>query len=210
MTRLMIICVVGLMPVIILQGSDHEMGIQYGQQAGKYLLARKESSWARALQTMSREKITRELKARQWHIKKNSPEAIAMMRGMAEGAKESGFDIDFIDVLLSAYDCIFATNREFMHLRLDDSRYGTLNDLFSIAKTEYYQGLAWSNKARLTNGDQALFDLAQAATAFTRAQAHARQVYNELVPPASNPHDLGLKPYEETSWSKEYPGEVKK
>lgn len=38
-----------IMPVVILQGSDYEMGYQYGQQAGPILVMRKEASWATAL-----------------------------------------------------------------------------------------------------------------------------------------------------------------
>ncbi len=38
-----------IMPVIILQGTDYEMGFQYGQQAGPLLVMRKEAIWARGL-----------------------------------------------------------------------------------------------------------------------------------------------------------------
>lgn len=89
-----------IMPVVILQGSDYEMGYQYGQQAGQYLMVRKESAWAQALQNLSQEKILDVLKASQWHIKEYAPEAIEMMKGMAEGARDSDFDLSFTDILL--------------------------------------------------------------------------------------------------------------
>ena len=43
-----------ILPVIILSGSDYEMGYQYGQQAAAYIEKTKESSWASALQQFSR------------------------------------------------------------------------------------------------------------------------------------------------------------
>lgn len=90
-----------IMPIVILKGSNYEMGYQYGQQAGKLLNMRKESAWAQARRELSREKTLELVKIVQWHIKKYAPEAIEMMKGMAEGARDSGFDISYTDVLLS-------------------------------------------------------------------------------------------------------------
>ena len=36
----------GILPVVILSGSDYEMGYQYGQQVGPYLEKEKEAKWA--------------------------------------------------------------------------------------------------------------------------------------------------------------------
>ncbi len=59
----------------------------------------------------------------------------------------------------------------------------------------YYEGIHAYHRGVLTDGNEALLYFAQAATAFTRSQAHARQLYHSLVPPATKPDDLGLKPY---------------
>jgi hypothetical protein len=52
-----------------------------------------------------------------------------------------------------------------------------------------------SNQAVLASGNAALAHLGKAATSFARAQALARQVYEALVPPATSPSDLGLRPF---------------
>ena len=89
-----------ILPVIILSGSDYEMGYQYGQQAGPYLAINKEASWASALEDFSRAEIIRALKANQYYIKKYTPEVIELMKGMADGASASGFTLSYTDVLL--------------------------------------------------------------------------------------------------------------
>lgn len=90
----------GILPVVILSGTDHEMGYQYGQQAGEYLEREKEAIWASALQTFSRDQIVRMLKANQYYIKKYTPENIEIMKGIADGATASGFQLSYTDVLL--------------------------------------------------------------------------------------------------------------
>jgi hypothetical protein len=84
---------------------------------------------------------------------------------------------------------------ELMSLNFTDTGYAGLNELYSLANAEYYQGKVELNKGLLASGNEALLYLAKAATAFTRAQAHALQVYEALVPASTSPGDLGLKPF---------------
>jgi hypothetical protein len=90
----------GILPVVILSGSDYEMGYQYGQQIAPYLDIEKEAKWASALQTQSLEKILYMLKGNQSYIQKYTPENIEIMKGIADGATASGFQLSYTDVLL--------------------------------------------------------------------------------------------------------------
>ena len=90
----------GILPVVILSGSDYEMGYQYGQQVGPYLEKEKEATWASTLQTFSREKVLQMLKGNQFYIKKYTPENIEIMKGIADGATATGFQLSYTDVLL--------------------------------------------------------------------------------------------------------------
>jgi len=90
----------GIMPVVILSGSNYEMGVQYGQQAGRYMEQAKQAAWAEALQRFSRAEVIRTLKANQVFMRKYTPEVIDMMKGMADGAASRGFDITYIDAVL--------------------------------------------------------------------------------------------------------------
>ena len=90
----------GILPVVILSGSDYEMGYQYGQQAGPYLAKEREAGWASALQSFSREKILQMLRGNQFYIKKYTPENIEIMKGIADGATAAGYQLSYTDVLL--------------------------------------------------------------------------------------------------------------
>jgi len=89
-----------ILPVIILSGSDYEMGYQYGQQAAAYIEKTKESKWASALQQFSRAEVLHALKANQYYIKKYTPELIDQMKGMADGAAAADCTLTYLDVLL--------------------------------------------------------------------------------------------------------------
>ena len=90
---------------------------------------------------------------------------------------------------------IAAAYGELITLKDTDTRYAALSEIYSEANAEYYEGLVAYDKGMLASGNQALSYFAQAATAFTRCQAHALQVYEALVPPATSPSDLGLRPF---------------
>jgi hypothetical protein len=83
-------------PVIVLQGSDYDLGYQYYQQLvqifGKWILER-----ARTHPLSSEEKKLRD--ANEGHIKEHAPEMIDMMRGMAEGATAAGVPLSYDEVV---------------------------------------------------------------------------------------------------------------
>jgi hypothetical protein len=84
---------------------------------------------------------------------------------------------------------------ELMHLTYKDPGYSSLQEIYGRANTEYFKGRLAFRRAQLTQGNQALANLAEAATNFARCQAHALQVYEALVPPPASPSDLGLLPF---------------
>jgi hypothetical protein len=93
------------------------------------------------------------------------------------------------------FNCIARAYSKLMWLNYTDTGFAALNELYSRANAEYYEGVNWTTQATLASGDEALLYLAKAATAFTRSQSHAKQVYYALVPPPTRPEDLGLRPY---------------
>jgi hypothetical protein len=89
-----------ILPVIILKGTDYQMGYQYGQQAGAYLEKVKEDQWVSALKAYNQDQVHQALKANQFFIRKYTPQYVDFMKGMAEGAASAGYPINYIDVLL--------------------------------------------------------------------------------------------------------------
>ncbi len=90
----------GILPVVIVGGSDYEMGFQYGQQAGAHILLNTRAAWASALQRFSQDGVRQALKANQHFIQRHTPENIEIMKGMAAGATAAGFDVSYEDALM--------------------------------------------------------------------------------------------------------------
>lgn len=89
-----------ILPVVIVSGSDYEMGYQYGRQAAAHIYLNTRASWASALQRLSHDEVINGLKASQHYIERYTPENIEMMKGMAAGATASGFDLSYEDALM--------------------------------------------------------------------------------------------------------------
>jgi hypothetical protein len=104
-----------------------------------------------------------------------------------------------------AKDDIATAYQEMMHLNFTDTGYAAMDDLYSQANAEYYEGNLARDRALLSDGNEALRNFATAATFFTRSQAHARQVYEALAPQPTSPSDLGLRPFggEWATWETE-------
>ena len=89
-----------ILPVVIISGNDYEMGYQYGQQAGHLIEKNKDIAWAEALVKFSKKVILNSLKANHYYIKKYTPENIDIMKGIADGATDAGYEISYTDVVL--------------------------------------------------------------------------------------------------------------
>ena len=93
-----------------------------------------------------------------------------------------------------------------MYLDYSYPGYADLKDLYSLSNREYYRGDSFLNKAILTRGRESLLFFSEAVTLFTRSQSHAQQVFEALIPPATSPIDLNLKPFGEScdGWETKY------
>jgi len=83
-------------PVIVLKGSDYDMGYQWYQQLVHIyghgpLVERAGRKFAA--------KHLKSLKAFQWYIRKYVPEMIDMLKGMVAGAKDAGVSLSYEEVL---------------------------------------------------------------------------------------------------------------
>ena len=88
-------------PVFFLQGSDYEMGYQYGYQAAEYISFFKDNVWANMLRWgYTREEIESRLEAFEYYNQKYFPEISENLRGMVDGATNAGYPMTYSDVLL--------------------------------------------------------------------------------------------------------------
>ncbi|NIS81085.1 MAG: hypothetical protein GTO14_12950 [Anaerolineales bacterium] len=72
----------------------------------------------------------------------------------------------------------------------EDAAYQPLKDLLNRAEREFKTGEQFRDSAAKNTGEDAIYVLARATRAFTRAQVRARQVSNALFPPPRTPEDL--------------------
>jgi hypothetical protein len=89
------------------------------------------------------------------------------------------------------YDLYYA-NRELRKLTYRDVPYAPLDAIFDRAAIENQKGDYYLTLAQKTKDDESVCNYARAIRGFTRCQAYAKQVSESLVPPASNPSELGL------------------
>jgi hypothetical protein len=86
-------------------------------------------------------------------------------------------------------------NQELRKLTYWDFPYAPLDDIYNKAVIEWYKGSFYQSRAMKTTGHEYIYELSKATRAFTRCQAFAGQVSNALVPPATSPEELGLRPW---------------
>jgi len=97
---------------------------------------------------------------------------------------------------------LFIAERELRKLDYHDPAYAPLDVLFNQAVIEWTKGDFWRGpdgvEFTLTKKppqEKGIYYWAKATRAFIKCQLLARKVYNALVPPATKPSDLGLKPW---------------
>jgi hypothetical protein len=97
---------------------------------------------------------------------------------------------------------LFLAERELRKLDYENPAYAPLDDIFNQAVIEWTKGDFWRGPERgftltkKSSEEEEIYHLSKATRAFVRCQLLARKVYNALVPPATKPSDLGLKPWE--------------
>jgi hypothetical protein len=105
---------------------------------------------------------------------------------------------------------LFFAERELRKLNFHDPAYAPLDEIFNQAVIEWTKGDFWRGPdsigftiTKKPPEEEGIYYYSKATRAFLRCQLLARKVYNALVPPATNPSDLGLHP-----WTYEPPNQV--
>ena len=86
-----------VLPVIVLRGSNYNMGYQYYQQVSR-LFGSSILKGMRVPGGFTNQQLLA-LKANQWYIQKYTPEYIDMFKGMAAAATDAGVPLSYAEVL---------------------------------------------------------------------------------------------------------------
>lgn len=97
-----------VMPVVFLEGTDYEMGYQYGMQLSEFIPSVCIDAWVRALErgdarhptAPSREAVLKDLAVYKELLGRHMPEQLEQIRGMADALRAQGKAIEETDLLL--------------------------------------------------------------------------------------------------------------
>ncbi|HUV57030.1 MAG TPA: C45 family autoproteolytic acyltransferase/hydrolase [Dehalococcoidales bacterium] len=105
----------GIAPVIIVRGSDYEMGYQYGHQNPEQINNFKDRVWSLFMGApmggpcfgagyMSRAEIEEIIKGLQYYVLEYTPELVDFFKGMADGSTDAGYPLTYADCLLMSFE----------------------------------------------------------------------------------------------------------
>ena len=96
--------------VVVVSGSNYEMGFQYGEQAAGLIAANRDATWelldSKIKYTdetgdhfLKHEDIIADIKAWTYYIEKYSPKLVEWLNGITAGCLKSGVNISYVDLV---------------------------------------------------------------------------------------------------------------
>lgn len=89
----------GFPQVVVVSGTDHEMGVQYGQQAAAAIVHNIALLKSRLYDLYGRENVTRDMEAWDYYLTKYDPSYRDWLQGIAEGCKRKGYGVNYPDLV---------------------------------------------------------------------------------------------------------------
>lgn len=94
----------GVPQVIVVSGTNYEMGVQYGRQAARSIHHNLALFKTTLLQIFGKEKVTNDMNVWAYYIEKHNPALKDWLEGISAGCREAKKNISYIDlVLLTAF-----------------------------------------------------------------------------------------------------------
>jgi hypothetical protein len=94
--------------VVVVSGTNYEMGVQYGEQAAELIAANRDVTW-NLLDTqvtaypggppLGREVILKDIQVWTYYLEKYDPQLKYWLLGISKGCKNKGFDISYVDLI---------------------------------------------------------------------------------------------------------------
>jgi hypothetical protein len=93
--------------VVMVSGTNYEMGVQYGEQAAELIAANREATW-NLLDTrvtdnsgtpLGRSVILKDIEVWTYYLEKYNPKLKDWLVGISEGCKNKGFEVSYVDLV---------------------------------------------------------------------------------------------------------------
>lgn len=89
----------GFPQVVVVSGTDYEMGTQYGEQAGAAIAHNVAIFKSRLYDAHGSEKITKDLQVWNYYLAKHDPTYRDWLQGMADACRQKGYDVSYLDLI---------------------------------------------------------------------------------------------------------------
>lgn len=89
----------GFPQVVVVSGTDHEMGMQYGEQAGAAILHNVAIFKSRLYDAYGSETVAKDMQAWDYYLTKYDPAYRDWLQGIIEGCKRKGYEVIYPDLI---------------------------------------------------------------------------------------------------------------
>ncbi len=90
----------GVPQVVVVSGTNYEMGVQYGRQAAHSIHHNLALFKTTLLQVFGKEKVTNDMNVWAYYIEKHNPALKDWLEGISAGCREARKNISYIDLIL--------------------------------------------------------------------------------------------------------------
>jgi Acyl-coenzyme A:6-aminopenicillanic acid acyl-transferase len=98
----------GFPQVVVVSGTNYEMGVEYGEQAGAAIAHNVAMFKSRLYDKFGTETVTKDMQVWDYYLGKYDPVYKDWLRGIVDGCKQKGYDVSYLDlVMLMVYPTEF-------------------------------------------------------------------------------------------------------
>lgn len=90
----------GFPQVVVVLGTDYEMGVQYGQQAAPAIFHSVAVLKSKMYDKYGSDTVAKDMKVYDYYIKKYDPTYQDWVQGIVEGCKQKGYNVSYYDIIL--------------------------------------------------------------------------------------------------------------
>ncbi|MGB9886058.1 MAG: C45 family autoproteolytic acyltransferase/hydrolase [Moorellales bacterium] len=89
----------GFPQVVVVSGTDYEMGTQYGKQAGAAIAHNVALLKSRLYEVYGRERVTKDMQVWDYYLTKYDPTYTEWLRGIVDGCRQQGYEVSYLDLI---------------------------------------------------------------------------------------------------------------
>ncbi|MGD0661448.1 MAG: C45 family peptidase [Syntrophorhabdales bacterium] len=90
----------GFPQVVVVSGTDHEMGVQYGEQTAPAIVHNVAIFKSRCYDGHGRDKVTKDMQVWNYYLEKYDPAYKDWLQGIMEGCKNKGYNVEYFDLIM--------------------------------------------------------------------------------------------------------------